>query len=113
MGKRVETVLQRNNEMAEEVKTEPWFADGLRFKCTGCGKCCTGSPGYVFLSPPDLDRLSTHFALSPDEFVAKYTYKIDSKLSLLDEPGSDACIFLKNKQCSVYEARPTQCRTFP
>jgi len=24
-----------------------------------------------------------------------------------------ACIFLKNGRCSVYDARPTQCRTYP
>ena len=22
---------------------EPWYKDGLRFKCTGCGDCCTGA----------------------------------------------------------------------
>jgi Fe-S-cluster containining protein len=99
--------------VAEEVKKEPWFSEGLRFKCTGCGKCCTGSPGYVFLSPTDLERLADHFALSTTEFAAKYTYKVDEKLSLLDRPGSDHCIFLKDKQCTVYEARPSQCRTFP
>jgi Fe-S-cluster containining protein len=97
--------------MAEEIK--PWFSEGLRFKCTGCGKCCTGSPGYVYLSQLDLDRLASHFSLSPEEFTEKYTYQVDSKLSLIDQPGSDACIFLKDNKCTAYEARPTQCRTFP
>ncbi|MFZ4403918.1 MAG: YkgJ family cysteine cluster protein, partial [Pseudobdellovibrionaceae bacterium] len=23
------------------------------------------------------------------------------------------CLFLKDKKCSIYEARPTQCRTWP
>jgi Fe-S-cluster containining protein len=27
--------------------------------------------------------------------------------------GEDACAFLDGARCTVYEARPTQCRTFP
>jgi hypothetical protein len=107
----VGTVSRKIDEMAEDVK--PWFSEGLRFKCTGCGKCCTGSPGYVFLSPADLERLANHFLLSTDAFAAKYTYKVDDRLSLIDQPDSGSCIFLKDKQCTVYEARPVQCRTFP
>lgn len=92
---------------------EPWFSEGLRFKCTGCGKCCTGSPGYVYLSQPDLDRFSTYFGITQEEFTKKYARFIDGQYALLDEADSDACLFLKDKRCSVYDARPTQCRTFP
>ena len=60
-------------ETQQEPQQEPWFSDGLRFKCTGCGKCCTGSPGYVFLSNQDLDNLSNHFHLTREEFTKKYT----------------------------------------
>ncbi len=91
----------------------PWFNDGLRFKCTGCGACCTGAPGYVFLSQEDLDRLSRHLGCSVLEFVKKYTRQVDSGYALLDRPGSYDCIFLEGKKCSVYDARPVQCRTFP
>lgn len=96
-----------------ETEVKPWFDDGLRFKCTGCGKCCTGSPGYVYLSHQDLARFSTHFGLTEMEFTQKYTRFIDGQYALLDKPGSNDCLFLKNNQCTVYEARPTQCRTFP
>ncbi len=97
--------------MEEGVK--PWFDEGLRFKCTGCGKCCTGSPGYVYLSKPDLENLAAHFSLSEEEFLQKYTRYIDGQYALLDEPKTYDCIFLKEKRCTVYEARPVQCRTFP
>jgi len=92
---------------------EPWFSQGLKFQCTGCGKCCTGSPGYVFLSAPDLENLAAHFSLAPEDFAARYTYRVDDKISLIDRPGTSACIFLEDNRCSVYEARPVQCRTFP
>ncbi|HSX25749.1 MAG TPA: YkgJ family cysteine cluster protein [Chlamydiales bacterium] len=99
-------------ELLMEVN-EPWFSDGLRFKCTGCGKCCTGSPGYVYLSETDLNRLSNHFQLTPQDFLKTYGRQIEEQYALLDRPGSHDCIFLKNNQCTVYDARPTQCRTFP
>ena len=91
---------------------DPWFSDGLRFKCTGCGKCCTGSPGYVFLSEMDLDRLAEHFQLTPREFAEKYTRLVDGQYALTDQPNTD-CVFLKDNRCTVYEARPVQCKTFP
>jgi Fe-S-cluster containining protein len=94
-------------------KTDIWYEKGLRFKCTGCGKCCTGSSGYVFLSESDLDNLATHFSLSPQQFAKQYTRLVDGQYALLDRTGSDQCIFLQDNKCQVYDARPTQCRTFP
>jgi len=95
------------------IPQTPWFEDGLRFKCTGCGKCCTGSPGYVFLSDTDLEKLSAHFALPLEEFTRKYTRLVDGQYALLDRKGSEDCIFLENNRCNVYESRPVQCKTFP
>lgn len=98
-------------DLMEEVNN--WFSEGLRFKCTECGKCCTGSPGYVFLSQNDLQRLAKHFSLSDEEFSHTYTRHVENNLALIDLPGSGDCIFLKENRCSVYESRPIQCRTFP
>jgi Fe-S-cluster containining protein len=96
-----------------EPQNEPWFADGLKFKCTGCGGCCTGSPGYVFLSLQDLENLSSHFQMTKEEFTKKYTRLVDGQYSLLEDPNNYDCVFLQDKKCTVYEARPIQCRTFP
>ena len=94
-------------------KIVPWFEEGLRFHCTGCGKCCTGAPGYVFLSPKDIETLSLHFQITTDEFTKKYVRQVEDRLSLIDAPGTPDCVFLKDNRCSVYEARPIQCKTFP
>ena len=90
-----------------------WFQEGLKFKCTGCGKCCTGSPGYVYLSHSDIQTLAEHLSLSTEEFTKNYTRWVEDGYALLDSPGSSDCIFLKDQKCTAYTARPTQCRTFP
>ena len=97
----------------DEIEKLSWFSEGLRFQCTGCGQCCTGSPGYVFLSSMDLHRLAKRFKLSPEAFSKKYTRFVEESYALLDHPNSFDCVFLKDKKCSVYEDRPIQCRTFP
>lgn len=99
--------------MEEETNRSIWFQEGLKFKCTGCGKCCTGSPGYVYLSSLDLEKLAAHFQMSEEEFCNKYTRYVDGQYALLEEPVSYDCVFFKDKRCTVYEARPVQCRTFP
>ncbi len=38
--------------------SEPWFEDGLRFRCTRCGNCCTGAPGYVWVNDEELSAIA-------------------------------------------------------
>lgn len=92
---------------------DPWFKNGLKFQCTGCGKCCCGADGYVFLSQQDLKNLAEHFKMSEQEFTDRYTRIVENQLCLIDAPDTDHCVFLKDHKCSAYSARPVQCQTFP
>ncbi len=89
-----------------------FYAKGLRFECTGSGKCCVSHNGYgyVYLTKFDRKRMAKELKLSTLEFTRKYCEKVDGIWKL---KGDQDCIFLKNKRCSVYEGRPTQCRTWP
>ena len=35
-----------------------WFKKGLRFECTGCGDCCTGAPGFVWVNSEEIRGLA-------------------------------------------------------
>lgn len=89
---------------------------GLRFECQQCSYCCTGSPGFVWLGDADLSALCAFFAMDLQEFSRAYCRPIEVEggraLSLREKSGYD-CIFLDGGRCSVYAARPVQCRTYP
>ena len=94
--------------------SDPWYKEGLRFKCTGCGKCCTGAPGYVWLDEDDIERLAKRLNLPRDAFLKRYTRQVGSRTSLIEDPHNYDCVFLKDKKiCTLYEDRPKQCKTFP
>jgi Fe-S-cluster containining protein len=92
----------------------PWYAGGLKFKCTQCGDCCTGSPGYVWVNQDEINALAELVGESVEEFEHKYVRRIGVRRSLIEFPNGD-CVFFdgKARKCTVYGARPRQCRTWP
>lgn len=97
---------------AETATAGLWYADGLRFECTGCGHCCTGGDGYVWVSTLEIHALAGRLGLSSNEFGRRYLRRFEGRYALVDAAGGD-CVFLRGKTCSVYEDRPAQCRAFP
>lgn len=95
------------------IDEKPWYKDGLSFKCTGCGKCCTGAPGYVWVNEKEIAEMADFLEISIKEFSIKYLRKVNGRFALVETKKHYDCIFLKDKKCLVYGARPTQCRTFP
>ena len=93
------------------MSSKPWYREGLSFSCTRCGDCCTGAPGYVWVEREEIEELAKFLGLSPGKFGERYLRKVGRRYSLLEKPGGD-CIFF-DKGCTVYPARPVQCRTFP
>lgn len=93
----------------------PFYEDGLKFQCQGSGSCCTshGEFGFVFLTLEDRRRFAKHLNISTAVFTRQYCDMKDGVWHLKEDPKQPDCMFLKNKRCSAYEARPTQCRTWP
>jgi len=93
----------------------PWYQDGLRFKCTACGDCCTGAPGYVWVNQAEINGMAGQLGISAEDFEAKYVRQIGIRRSLTEDASNGDCVFFDNKsrKCQVYENRPRQCRTWP
>ena len=91
---------------ASTVATKTWS-----FGCTFCGRCCTlGKDRAVLVSAQEVAALERHTSQPPSAFVQLSS---DGKPTLRTGPGG-ACVFLDGaRKCSVYEARPTQCATYP
>jgi Fe-S-cluster containining protein len=93
---------------------QPWYKDGLRFKCTGCGDCCTGAPGFVWVNNDEIAALAAEVGVDEEEFEDRYVRTIGVRKSLNELDNYD-CVFLDGttRKCTVYSARPRQCRTWP
>ena len=94
--------------------SQPWYEAGLRFKCTECGDCCSGSPGYVWVNKAEIAALAETMEMDVDAFESRYVRRIGIRKSLVEFSNGD-CVFLDSERrtCSVYDARPRQCRTWP
>ena len=98
------------------MENKPFYEDGVHFSCQRCSFCCGHSPGFVYLSRADLDKLKTIFNLTASEFIQKYCrwadYYYGTQVLALKEQKNYDCILWKNG-CSAYQARPVQCSTYP
>lgn len=104
----------------EPTKAKKWYVGGLSFECIGCGSCCSGpDEGYIWLRKAEITMLADHLGLTVKQVTKKYLRKIVVKYSIIEEPKTKDCIFLKphgngnGKGCEVYDVRPNQCRTWP
>jgi hypothetical protein len=98
--------------------------DGFNFGfnpkgCDSCkGNCCIGESGYIWINAQEIQSLALHLNLSVDDIKFRYLNKIGYKYSIKEvqlASNNFACFFfdLEKRQCSIYDVRPVQCRTFP
>ena len=93
--------------------SQPWYAAGLAFTCTRCGKCCTGFPGFVWVEEDELQAIADFRGETLTEVTALYTHVVNGDRSLRDKPNTDCIFYEAGVGCTVYSARPRQCRTWP
>jgi uncharacterized protein len=103
--------------MPKKTSENPkWYATGLHFECTQCGNCCSGVPGYVWVSDDEAKAIAEHLNIPLEVFYEKHLRKVGKKFSFVEKENYD-CIFLERKDngvgCSIYPVRPKQCSTWP
>ena len=94
---------------------------GLRFSCTQCGGCCSGSSGYVKFTDDEAIAMAAKLDVDVETFMRTYTHDTPMGRSLTERKtafGYD-CVFLDREAipgkavCGLYDDRPMQCRTWP
>lgn len=101
---------------------EPIGKSEFQFECHPEVECFTFCCRDVDLTlyPYDVLRLKTALGIDSEQFVREHTYLLRGenpffptvKLQLADEK-SKPCPFLTDDGCSVYDNRPSACRTYP
>ena len=97
---------------------DKWYINGLHFECQQCGNCCSGpEEGVIWITRQEIEKLAEHLNMTPGELHKKYLRRIGLRISIKENPYTKDCIFLcpvnGSKGCSIYNFRPTQCRTWP
>lgn len=103
-----------NSTAADSGANPKWYAEGLKFKCTGCGDCCSGAPGYVWLNKAEIAEMAAVKKMEVVDFEEQFVRSVGIRKSLVEYDNGD-CVFLdsESRKCTVYDARPRQCRTWP
>src|SRR6476469_9305019 len=76
---------------------KPWYESGLDFTCTTCGNCCTGGPGFVFVTDQEIELAAGHLGIGVAEFREQYCRQVGTRVSFKEirQPsGLHDCIFL-------------------
>jgi Fe-S-cluster containining protein len=89
------------------------MAEGTPLDCLKCPSLCCRQAGYVEVSRADIRRLAKFLGLTVREFETRHIVEVTRKGSKRIKAGYDTCQFLaSDRRCSVYEARPKDCRGY-
>ena len=110
------------NSTQEEQIFKPLTADIFHFNCHKGISCFTECCAKLrlILTPYDILRMKNRLKLTSGEFLERYTDTIlDNnsrfpmvKLKMMSDQ-KQACPFVTNDGCSIYEDRPEACRLYP
>ena len=90
-----------------------WYSEGLHFECTRCGACCTGAPGFVWVDSEQIAQLAEYRGQTVETFARRFVRQVGERYSLIERPNGDCIFWDRQAGCTVYPARPEQCRTWP
>lgn len=84
----------------------------FEFSCHRCGHCCSVGSGYVWIEESEIPGLAAALGMSPKSFAVQFVRRVGDRLSLTEKDGRCALLEAPN-HCTVYEARPQHCKSFP
>jgi uncharacterized protein len=104
--------------MSDVIKQDGYPYSFDASACATCqGRCCTGESGYIYVNMTEIEKIADLLNLDVKEFAPKYLFRKGYKYSIKEIVYNDSheCIFYDRESngCTIYDARPTQCKTFP
>ena len=86
--------------------------------CTTCsGNCCRGFGGFVWINMEELEKIANTRKMNVSLFSKQYVRGVQGRLALQERVinGEHFCCFFDyiDCQCTIYQSRPGQCKTFP
>ncbi|MGM9993067.1 MAG: YkgJ family cysteine cluster protein [Candidatus Bruticola sp.] len=113
----IEQVATPDNNQRE------WYADGLKFTCQRCGRCCSGPSGIVQCTREEAEAMLKELNMDWSEFLNSVACEYEGQLYIREvrcKYGFDCVLLERNKNdrraptgCMVRNSRPMQCRTWP
>ncbi len=92
----------------------------FEWTCQRSGRCCSVGGGIVRVEEQEIPGLAAARGMGEEAFRVHHLRQVpcpqDGQMifSLREKPHSGACTLLEgHNTCSVYEARPEHCRSFP
>ncbi|GLE00373.1 hypothetical protein PINS_up009130 [Pythium insidiosum] len=93
----------------------------FQFRCTQCGKCCTGKGGRVRVNAREREEISALLGVSTHELTTRFLTPQDNGGGsdgdeaeagaaqwLIRQTDDDSqCIFLRGTKCSIYQGTHT------
>lgn len=81
--------------------------------CLKCPSLCCKMAGYVEVSRNDIRRLAKWLGITVRQFEERHIVEVTRKREKLIKESDETCQFLgANRTCTVYEARPKDCREY-
>lgn len=89
------------------------MSDPQPLDCQKCPGFCCKMAGYVQVSAWDIRRLAKYLGLTVRAFEARHIVKVTRSGKKRIKAGYEPCQFLDaERRCTVYPARPKDCRGY-
>lgn len=113
------TVSGRSSTIASRAMSSAnsrlsWWSNGLKFSCIGCGRCCRGEPGAIYFTEQEEALICCSLNITKEKFEKEYVTHRWGHPSIGERQNGE-CLFYDptTARCAIYQARPSQCRTWP